>query len=223
MKKFISILLVLILIIGVAAWYFVTYRLDGIIEKEIERAASTNLGSSVQVGAVRTSIKDGSLTISDVRVSNPPGYQNKHAMNFNSIEAAVDYDGLDIKRVIIDNPEVFIEEKGGKTNVAEMLAALERGDSSALPPDDPKAPTIVIRHFRMNGTRAAFESESLDTHSDLNVDAVELNNLEGTPNEVAREIAAGILKELSSEAATELLKAQARKKYEETESETSEN
>ena len=70
----------------------------------------------------------------------------------------------------------------------------------------------------MNGTRAAFQSESLDTNSDLNVDAVELNNLEGTPNELAREIATEILKEMSSEAAAELLKAQAKKKYEESES-----
>lgn len=216
MKKLAGVLLILILIVGGAAWYFVTYRLDALIEQEIESAGRMALGTSVQVGSVQTSIRDGSLTISNITVANPPGYKNDNAVSFNGIEAAVDYDGFDIKRIVIDNPEVIIEERGGKTNFAEMLAALESGESEPAAADA-EAPVITIRHFRMNETRAAFESEALDTYTDLEVDAIELRNLKGTPEEVGKAIATEILKEISSEAAVELLKAQAGKKYKETE------
>ena len=71
--------------------------------------------------------------------------------------------------------------------------------------------------FSLNESRAWFESESLDRYSDLKLDAIELNNIKGTPSEVANVIATEIIQEITREAAIELLKAQARKKYEEVE------
>ena len=61
----------------------------------------------------------------------------------------------------------------------------------------------------MNGSRAAFESESLDRYSDLKIAAVELNDIEGTPAEVASAIATEVVSEVVSAAAVELLKAKA--------------
>ena len=211
MKKFLVLLLVLALIVGGGVWYFVSYRLDSMIETRIEQAGSQSLGTRVSVGAVKTSIRDGSLQISEITVANPPGYRNPTAFSLNNIEAAVDYGSRDIKRLVIDRPEIVIEELGGKTNFEQMLAELESsepesGDSGSSEPE------IVIRHFRMNGSRAAFESASLDRYTDIEVDAVELNDIRGTPTEVARIIAREVVGEVTSEAATELLKAQARKK-----------
>jgi hypothetical protein len=212
MKKIITTLLVLLFLAGGATWYFVTYRLDGTIERALENAGLTALGSSVQVGSVKTSIKDGSLTISGLTVANPPGYDSEHAISFNQIVAAVDYESFDIDRVIIENPEVIIEEKGGKSNFSDMLARLEGGDSKEEAPQGGDQPVITIRHFKMNQTSAAFKSKSLEADSELNVKAIELNNVTGTPAEVANVIAKEIVGKLSAAAAAEILKAQARKK-----------
>jgi len=224
MKKALKILLVLLLVVGGGVWYFATYHVDSMIENRIETRASNSLGSQVTVGTVKTDIKGGSLTISNVTVANPPGFRNENAFILNGIEAAVDYSNLDIKRVVIDKPEIIIEELGGETNFARILAALEQQESapntdagSTPPADGREEPIITVRHFRMNESRAAFESESLDRYSDLKVDAVELNNLQGTPTEVGRIIANKIVEEIAKEAAIELLKAQARKKYEKAE------
>ena len=127
--------------------------------------------------------------------------------------------------MIIDKPEVVIEEKGGQTNFSDLLANIESGKSE--PATEAKsekatnsdAKTIVIRHFRMNQTRASFESESLDRYSDLNVDGIEMNNISGTPAEVANLIATGIIQEVAAEAAIEMLKAKLKKKFDKTESE----
>jgi hypothetical protein len=106
MQKATTSLLIIILLIGGAAWYYLSFRLDDAIAQGIEEAGSVALGTSVKVGDVTSNIRDGSLSISSITVANPPGYNNKFAISFKSIKAAVDYDSFDIKRVIIDNPEV---------------------------------------------------------------------------------------------------------------------
>ncbi len=227
MNKATASLLVIILLVGGVTWYYVNFRLDGAIANGIEEAGSAALGTSVRVGDVKTSIRDGSLSISSITVANPPGYNNKFAINFKSIEAALDYDSFDIKRVIIDNPEVVIEEKGGQTNFSDLLANIKSGKSEPAAEaksekgTDSDAKTIVIRHFRMNQTRASFESESLDRYSDLKVDGIEMNNISGTPAEVANLIATGIIQEVAAEAAIEMLKAKLRKKFDKAESKVS--
>jgi len=222
MKKILTFLFALLLLAGVGTWYFVTYRMDAVIEERIETAGSLSLGTRVSVGTVKTSIKDGSLTISDVTVANPPGFRNKTAFSLNGIEAAIDYSSLDIKRLVIESPEMVIEEMGGETNFSRMMAELEQSESApASAASGKEEPVITIRNFRMNASRAAFESESLDRYSNIEIDAVELNDLTGTPTEVSKVIAAAILKEVTSEAATELLKAQAKKQLDKVESKVS--
>lgn len=219
MKKIFTLLLVLLLLAGGTAWYFINFRMDSMLEERIETLGSMSLGSAVSVGEVKTSIKDGSLNISNVTVANPPGFKNSNAIVMKGIEAAVDYGSLDIRRLVIENPEIIIEEMGGETNFSVMMAALEQEDAGAAPPpvkEGKPEPVIVIRHFRMNGSRAAFESESLNRYTDVKVDAIEMTDLKGTPTELSKVIAARILKEVSREAATEMLKAQAQKKFKDT-------
>ena len=70
----------------------------------------------------------------------------------------------------------------------------------------------MIRHFRMNESRAAFESESLNRYSDLKIDAVELKDIRGTPSELASATATEVVNEVVSAAAVELIKAKASEK-----------
>jgi len=213
-KKFFGVIFVLLILVAGIAWYFVSFRMDAIIQQRIETVGSSSLGTAVSVGAVSTSIKNGSLTISNVTVANPPGFRNKNALSLNGIEASVDYATRDIKRLVIDSPDIVIEEMGGETNFSQMLAAMNKGGPATDPgPADSEEQVIVIRHFRMNASRAAFESESLDRYTDIKVDAVELNDLRGTPTEISKVIATKILKEVTQEAANEMLKAEAKKQF----------
>jgi hypothetical protein len=213
MRKLFMTLGLIILVAAGLAWYFVNMRLDTMIESRLERAATTSLGNHVEVGGVETDLRKGTLTVRELSVANPPGYKNPYAMRFSGVEAAVDYDTLEIRRVVIDQPEFLIEELGGTTNFQQMLDALEAGESP-VPAADPARPEpeITIRHFRIDGARAGFESQSLDRYTDLKVDAIELNDLKGTPTELANQIGHEVLRELSQEAGMALLEVQARKK-----------
>jgi hypothetical protein len=219
MKKALIILVGLLVVIGGAAWYFVSFKMDATIERTIEKHASASLGTQVSVGRVESDIKGGSLSISNITIANPPGYKNANAFSLNDIEAAVDYANFDIKRIVINRPEIVIEEKGGKTNFDQILASLNQGESSS----DADAETdqaaegeeeqiYVIRNFRMNESRASFESESLDRYSNLEVDAIEIRDIRGTRSEVSKIIASEVISEITKEAATEMLKAKASEK-----------
>lgn len=223
MKKALILLVGLVVVVGGAAWYFVVFKMDATIEKTIEKHASASLGTLVSVGDVKSDIKAGSLSISNITIANPPGYKNKNAFSLNDIEAAVDYANFDIKRIVINNPEIVIEEMGGKTNFDQILAAVNQaGSSSEADADAEPEPgqaaeaeeeqIYVIRNFRMNESRASFESESLDRYSNLKVDAIEIRDIKGTRSEVSKIIASEVISEITKEAATEMLKAKASEK-----------
>ena len=219
MKKVLLVLLVLAAVVGGAVWYFTTYKMDAMIEQQVEKAGAASFGTPVSVGKVETNIKDGSLRISDITVANPSGFNNKNAFTLSGIEAAVDYSTWDIKRVFIEKPQIVIEEKDGSTNFNVMLDRLNQGEKVPVEttPEGVEEPVITIHHFRMNESTAAFESKSMDRYSDLSIDEVEMTNLTGTPSELATIIATEVLNEVTKEAATEMLKAQARKKYDDVE------
>ena len=203
----------LIMLVGAGfAWYFVNVRMDSMIESRLERAATVSLGNHVEVGGVETDLRKGTLTVREISVANPPGYKNPYAMRFTGVEAAVDYDNLEIKRVVIDRPEFLIEELGGTTNIQQMLDALESGGSVVSAAPSRPEPEIVIRHFRIDQARAGFESGSLDRYTELKVDAIEIHDLKGTPTELANQIGKEVLEQLKSKAAMALLEAQASKK-----------
>ena len=212
MKKFIWIVLLLVLLIAGAAWYFVSFRLDDMIRTQIEESGSAALGTRVSVGSLHTDLKKGVLTIASISVANPEGYENEYAFSLNGIQAAVDYQTREVRRVVISRPDIVIEEHGGQTNFNELLDNIERDDPAAeSDPNDPE-PVIVIHHFRMDEARAAFESRSLDRFSEVKVKRVELNELKGTPTELSREILEEIVEQVVSAAAVELIKAKASEK-----------
>jgi len=221
MRKLFLTLGAIVLVAVAGALYFINYRLDGVVETQIEKAATMALGTAVEVGGVQTSIRNGTLKIAEISVANPPGFDNQFAVRLHDVDAAVDYSAREIKQVLIENPEFIIEERDGTTNFEQILQALEAGNETrpgtATGGGENNSgaqggePVISIKHFRINETRAVFESRSLDRYTDVEVDAIEMNNLRGTPSELADQIAREVIGELSSEAATEVLKAQAKK------------
>ena len=214
MKKILIVLLATAVLIIGAVWYFVSFRLDDMIREQIESTGSQLLDTKVSVGEVTTDLRSGSLAISSIVVANPEGYENENAFTLSGIEAALDYETSNIKRLIINRPQIVIEEQAGRTNFTDLLNNIERT------PEDPPAetseppPVITIQHFRMSEASAAFESKSTDRYTDVKVRSVELHNLSGTPDEVGAAILEAIIEKTVAAAAVELLRAKATEKLE---------
>ena len=209
MKKLLGVIVLLLVVVGGGIWYFTTFHLDNMVRDRIQQVASRSLGTAVTVGSVKTDIRGGSMTIADITVANPPGFRNPNAFTLRGIDATIDYSTLEVRHLIVEKPEIVIEEVDGETNVQRLLSAVEREPEPAPQGAEADLPDIVIHHFRMNGSRAAFESASLEHYSDVKIDAIEMHDLRGPPMKVARQIAREVLEEAVKAAAIELLKAKA--------------
>jgi hypothetical protein len=190
------------------------HRLGGLLEAEIQRAASEAFGTPVTIGDVQLNLVQGAVRIEDLAIGNPPGFAREHAVVFGSIEAAMDFENEQVARVVLDGAQIFIEEKGGVTNMQRLKEALESRISDEAGGVASEGEEIVIQLFQMRRTTATFESDSLQRLSEVEIDEIEMRNLRGTPDEVAEEIAVSVMDEITQEAGRAMLEAQARKQLE---------
>lgn len=215
MKKFIiTVIVVLFVGAGIAGWWYMFHRLGGLLEEEIQRAASEAFGTPVTIGDVQLNLVQGAVRIEDLAIGNPPGFAREHAVVFGSIEAAMDFENEQVARVVLDGAQIFIEEKGGVTNMQRLKEALESRISDEAGGVASEGEEIVIQLFLMRRTTATFESDSLQRLSEVEIDEIEMRNLRGTPDEVAEEIAVSVMDEITQEAERAMLEAQARKQLE---------
>lgn len=214
MRKLMAVVVVLIV---VGAVYFgakhLANRFDGLLEREIALAVSEAFGTKVTVGDVRLAMLDGELTIEDLAIGNPPGFNAENAFVFGSIEAAVDYKTRRVDRVVLEEVQIFVEEKAGLVNVQELKRAVESQMTESVTVDQSddveEQEELHIKQFLMHRTTATLESDSLQKRSLLEIDQIEMRDLRGTPDQVAEQIASHVVDEISDAAQKALVRAKA--------------
>lgn len=215
MKKFIiTAIVVLFVAAGIAGWWYMFHRLDGLFEEELQRAASQAFGTPVTVGDVQINLMQGAVRIDDLAIGNPPGFGREHAVVFGSIEAAMDFENMQVARVVLDGAKIYIEEKGGVTNVQRLKEALESRISEETGAAASQDEEIVIQLFLMRSTTATFESDTLQRLSEVEIDQIEMRDLRGTPDQLAEKIAVAVMEEITEEARRAMLRAQAERQFE---------
>ena len=222
MKKIIITIIVLaFLVAGGYGWWVMFHRFGGLVTDALIEEGSNAFGTTVTVGDVDVKWAQGALVITDLQIGNPAGFESEYVVRFGTIEAAVDFESMEVARVILDDTRFYIEERDGKTNVQEIRKSLERGmseesDFEASPEDE-----IVIQRFLMRSSTATFESASLNRISEVRIDEIEMRNLRGTGEEITEQIGNRIIEEVADEAAREMLEAQASKHLEDLEEKVS--
>lgn len=215
MKKLIvTVVIVVVIGAGIAGWWYMFHRFDRLLEDEVQRAASEAFGTTVTVGDVDLDLIHGAVRIDDLAIGNPPGFERENAVVFGSIEAAMDYQTAEVTRVVLDGAKIYIEERGGETNIQRLKDALQSRISHEVRAEPDSQEQITIHNFLMRSTTATFESESLQRLTEVKIDQIELRDLEGTPDEVAEQIATVVIEEIAEEAGMAMLEASARKKLE---------
>lgn len=223
MKKFIiTVVVVLFVGAGILGWWYMFHRLDGLFEEELQRAASEAFGTPVTVADVELDLLHGALRIDELAIGNPPGFAREHAVVFGTIEAAMDIETMQVARVIFDGVRIYIEERGGETNVQKLKEALESRISQESGGHADQDEELVIQQFLMRSTIATFESDSLQRLQEVEIDEIEMRNVRGTPDEVAEAIAVTVMEEIAEEAGRAMLRAQAEKQLEDVEGKVSE-
>ena len=132
MKKFIKrglLVLLLVLFVGGVILYF---TVNTIIADEIESAATDALGVETTVGAFDLSLLQGRSRISDLEISNPPGYDGDFlklgtgivGVNLGSIWS----DRIEIEEITLKDIDVALIERLDGSNLGVIIGNAEKGD-----------------------------------------------------------------------------------------------
>jgi hypothetical protein len=115
--------------------------IDGILKSAIQTAIKKQLNVDASVSKVSLNIASGSVQISNLKISNPPGYQFERILETKSIVVKTSIGSLlsnpiEIKQITIDGIAVVIEQKGLSSNLNDILKSM---------PEKPKTETVQTR------------------------------------------------------------------------------
>lgn len=121
-----------IFIIGLFILFF---SIDGMIKSNIEEMGSEMLNTQVEVQDVSISVFDGTGTIEGITVQNPDGFSDSAAISLQKIHLKLDLtsllsDTIMIDSIIINQPELFIEQKGKAINLKTLTENIDMSASS---------------------------------------------------------------------------------------------
>ena len=129
--------LVAIIVVAALAALGLSFTMDSIIESNIESTTGKMLDTSVEVNNVSVSILDGTGTIDGITIHNPEGFSDKPALELQQISLALDpysilSDTVVVKRVEIEDPQVYYEQKVSGSNLDALSGNLGGGSSSSV-------------------------------------------------------------------------------------------
>ena len=130
MRKAIKVLLavVVLVVVGLGVLWL---SLDRIAKSAIERGATYALGVPTTVGDVNLGLLRGEVTIRELAVANPEGFQTPHLMRLGQVAVHVRpgsllEDTIEVREFTMDDLDLHLEQKVGSCNFSVVLANLKR-------------------------------------------------------------------------------------------------
>jgi hypothetical protein len=221
---------VAVLAVVVALVVYLLSSLDGIVKGGIEKYGSEIMGTSVRVGSVEISLKEGKGTIRGLRIKNPDGFPSGDAVSFGEITLGIDIaslssaDPIVVTVVKIAEPSVSwaLNEKG-KNNISTLQANAKRyagsggGEEAPEESSSDEAPTLIsIKKLSIAGGKLAADLSALGGPTlESKIAPVYLSNVGGskgaTPGTIGTTIASAFGKSVMNAVAQSQLQGQANK------------
>lgn len=204
MKKLLYIVLALLVLV-IGGVVLLVNNLDSLVRRAIEVAGSNALGTEVRVGSVNLDLAGGSATLSDLSIANPEGFSDQDMVRFDELLLALDLASLNTEVLRITsvrsvNPFLHYEMQGTRSNVDALR---ERFPASATPAESAPAgsePVIAINSIQIGGIQGRLQSDVLRQTVDVDLGDVQIPPVQGTPEQLAQQIAVPLLTQLGRNA-----------------------
>ncbi|MDH3582679.1 MAG: hypothetical protein OER86_00510 [Phycisphaerae bacterium] len=137
---------ILIVLLIAGALGVVWWKIDSLAKSGIELGTNYALGVDTKVEDVSVSLLRGRLTVSNLTVANPVGYEQPHLFRSGLFDVRASLpsffsDTVRIESIDLDGLDVFIERKQKKTNISVIGEHLKKrtGGGADAPADDAPA------------------------------------------------------------------------------------
>lgn len=123
---------VLVVVIGLAAFWF---ALDRIVRRTVETQATASLLTPTTLGGASVAPVRGKVSLADLKISNPPGYSADHIFTLGDANLAVSYselrqDPIRVDTISLKDPVITLEQKDLKTNIQALMDHLPKGEET---------------------------------------------------------------------------------------------
>lgn len=205
LKVVVGIFVVLLVLVG-GGLYYVYANLDVLVERGIESAGTSAAGTRVEVGSVDVDLLGGSATIRDFTLANPEGYSDAALLSFDELSVVIDIAAMSrqsgdisISSITSRNPHLLYEARDGVSNLDTVRERLA-GDPAPEPTTPGTEPNIAIGSVVIEGITATVDSDLLPSPANVDLGDVRLQDLSGTPAEVAQQVLRPLLTQLAANA-----------------------
>jgi len=229
MKKLVIALVVLLLILAVAA-FFLLSNIDSIAKGIIEDAGSEVVGTNVSVESVSIKLTEGSASIKNLSVANPPGFSDQPAFRFSEISAVVDIGTGVVEKIYTSEPEIRVEVKDGRSNFEVLNKNIQEStgqgdDKTEKKTEEAKNGSgedpvqIQINEVDVKKARAIVTRDDGTEPLELTIASLHFANLKGSPQQIARVMLGQFVAQVTVETARQVFEKEAKEYLEEKEGE----
>ncbi len=213
MKKLLVTTTIIVLLAGSGLLYLF-FNMDSLARRVIETAGTRAMGTEVTVADVDLDITNGNARLTDFRVANPEGFSDQDMMRFDALDVDIDLGSIGsevirINSVTSTSPYVLYELQGTTANldvVRERLVSGRPADTEP-PPEPAREQAFSVGEIAIEEIRGRLESNLLPAAVDVDLGTITLRDMEGTPTDIAIQIARPLLTQLSRNASAALATA----------------
>jgi hypothetical protein len=152
-----------LLVLGVVGFVILLNSLGPVVKTAVNSFGPKLTGTKVELADAKISPFSGSGTLTGLTVANPPGWKKEHAFTLGKITLALDPkslagDHIVINELIIDAPVFAYETKLTDSNIAQLLANVEKfaGSPEAAAKDPSGKPLkFEVKKFRLTNAKVA--------------------------------------------------------------------
>jgi len=184
LSKVVLILLVILIAIGGAAFYY----LDSIAKKAIEYGGTQALGVPTTLERIHLSVFGGEVSLGGLAIANPAGFDGGKLLGLGAGDVAVSLgslagDTVDVPRLTLSDIEMNLVQKGNRSNISPLMA--KSGASGAAKPSPAASSSsgggkkFIIRQLTIQDVRVTAQLALLGEASKVNlvIPKIELKDL----------------------------------------------
>ncbi len=218
MKKLFVALLLVIVALGGAAYYYLG-NINSIVKEQVEKHGSNALQTTVKVGGVNIKLLDGFGEITGFSIANPKGFSSATAIGFDTVRLDIGTENITempivIEEILIDSVSTLYELNAqGQGNLNALLDQIksQSGDKSSStnePASEPSSSSdirLVVKKLVVQDTQLVLDLTALGQERyDETLPTFAIQNVGGTnglpPEELGQAIAKTMLDKIIKQA-----------------------
>jgi hypothetical protein len=156
LRKILLVILAAIVILAVAVVALVNLFADRAVKMGIETAATKTLNVGVTINSLDLSIMAGKLTLGNLVINNPPGYQHPKLLELKQAQVEVDIrsllsDTVKIKGIKLDGAEVVLEQRGvSGNNIQDIIKSMPSAPKTQETTPQPSGKKLHIDNLEIS-------------------------------------------------------------------------